>query len=441
MLPEVRENFSNPSKLPCGLPITELLVCAGFFLIYLAEEVVHSFLSHSTPEFFGSSSSQSQQSSSSIIKVDNNLHVNTITKNKDSPEVSSSVKKEKHVKSLTWNPKANPISLLAQSKEEEANESNVFVVCSDKQELIPPPKKNSSSRMTYSPSSSPSLTPCFKKNKKIINCCTKLPAYGSIVVLDNHEATASSSSVTLDQKVTSSCMREEESDPLLVASCSGISCNRSSTTRQGSVLVCCTDEECGNDDCKEDDCHEEECDDRHTFTETNATSIMSETEANLSVFRCIMIVFALSFHSIFDGLAIGLQNSTSAVIQLMIAISMHKLLIALVVGLEIFSATKSVSRVFLYMLPFSLMSPLGLIVAAVTKVNLSDTVTGILSGLSTGSLLYITFFEILLREKTKSKLSGLIQFLAVLLGFILMSVLQTLTEHWQSVSPPFQHSW
>jgi hypothetical protein len=27
------------------------------------------------------------------------------------------------------------------------------------------------------------------------------------------------------------------------------------------------------------------------------------------------------------------------------------------------------------------------------------------------------------------------------LGFILMSVLQTLTEHWQSVSPPFQHSW
>lgn len=116
-------------------------------------------------------------------------------------------------------------------------------------------------------------------------------------------------------------------------------------------------------------------------------------------------------------------------IQLLFAISMHKLLIAFVVGVEVYSETKSIRKVITYMLPFSLMSPLGVIAAAFAQVNMPDSAVGILSALSTGSLLYIAFFEILFREKSHSKLSGIFQFFAVVLGFVLMALLQAVTEH------------
>ena len=142
-----------------------------------------------------------------------------------------------------------------------------------------------------------------------------------------------------------------------------------------------------------------------------------------------MIIFALSFHSLFDGLAIGLQETTSHMIQLLFAISMHKLLIAFVVGLDVFTETKSMKKVIVYMLPFSLMSPIGVIIAAYARVQMPGSTVGILTALSTGSLLYITFFEILFREKKHSPLLGVTQFLAVASGFVLMAVLQAVTEH------------
>lgn len=379
------------SKLSCGLPITELLVCAGFFLIFLAEELVHAFLSHSQPEFFGPDKPGQENAN---------------------PSLSSSSLKNKGKEKLL-NRRREHLKLIDETQECCENEEggSVFVVCSDKQALIPSSGRGRKSvKITDSTSTTGIL-----KNKS--NCCSnssKVAAYGAIVSMDGSHVGESSQKVTITGN-------QEESDPLLQPASCAVS---SSCTRQGnSVVVCCRDRDCSQD--VDDDC--QDCDDRHTFTATATSS--SEADANLSVFRCIMIVFALSFHSIFDGLAIGLQDTTAHMIQLMVAVSMHKLLIAFVVGLEIFSATKRASRVFLYMLPFSLMSPIGLIVAAVTKLNLGESVVGILTGLSTGSLLYITFFEILLREKTTSKLPGLIQFLAVFAGFCLMAILQTLTEH------------
>ena len=81
------------------------------------------------------------------------------------------------------------------------------------------------------------------------------------------------------------------------------------------------------------------------------------------------------------------------------------------------------------MLPFALMSPLGLMAAAFAAISLPESVVGILTALSAGSLLYIAFFEILFRERKDSRLPGLLQLLAVASGFSLMAVLQALTEH------------
>lgn len=167
----------------------------------------------------------------------------------------------------------------------------------------------------------------------------------------------------------------------------------------------------------------------HLLNETNDVKTHDSSVDSMPIFRCIMIVFALSFHSIFDGVAIGLQSTPGHLIQLMLAIAMHKLLIAFVVGLQIFSETKSLKKVTMYMLPFSLMSPVALVVTAQAKIVFSDLMTGALTAISTGSLLYITFYEILLREKQSARISGLMQFVATVCGFALMALLQSFTEH------------
>ena len=145
-----------------------------------------------------------------------------------------------------------------------------------------------------------------------------------------------------------------------------------------------------------------------------------------SILKCILLVFALSFHSIFDGLAIGLQDDVSSLIQLSFAILVHKLPIAFVVGLDVYSKTNSIKIVTYHMFPFSLMSPIGILIASAAFM-IDDNIVSILTALSTGSLIYITFFEILLREKMESKLSGFLQFVSVLMGFLFMGIILQFT--------------
>ena len=159
---------------------------------------------------------------------------------------------------------------------------------------------------------------------------------------------------------------------------------------------------------------------------SDADKTLENSSDPMPLVRSLLIIIALSFHSIFDGLAIGLQSTSNQVWQLFLAISLHKLLIAFVVGLDVFAETMSVKRVALYMLPFSVVSPIGVLVAGLTKSSISDNISGVLSAVATGSLLYITFFEILMEQRYSKKISGLLQFVMVVFGFSAMALLQLL---------------
>jgi zinc transporter 1/2/3 len=47
-----------------------------------------------------------------------------------------------------------------------------------------------------------------------------------------------------------------------------------------------------------------------------------------------LLLFALSVHSIFEGIAIGVQNDVDSSIRLMIAIIIHKLVAAVALGIS-----------------------------------------------------------------------------------------------------------
>ncbi|XP_017886675.1 uncharacterized protein LOC108628945 isoform X1 [Ceratina calcarata] len=157
----------------------------------------------------------------------------------------------------------------------------------------------------------------------------------------------------------------------------------------------------------------------------------------------LLTVLALSFHAIFEGLAVGLEPSLSSVVYLAAAIATHKLVIAFCVGMELYVAGASARTTLSYLTIFSMVTPIGIAVGLALgylkndSENLGPTPT-ILQGMAAGTLLYVVFFEVLARERANEK-SGLLQLTAIIIGFMLMLGLQIATAH--SHSHSHSHSY
>lgn len=202
-------------------------------------------------------------------------------------------------------------------------------------------------------------------------------------------------------------------------------------------------------------------------------STNNDNDVIVSSLRGLLIVLALSVHELFEGFAVGLEQSTVNVWYMFGAVATHKLVIAFCVGVElIVNKTKSLLAV-LYIFTFAIVSPLGIGIGAIISMSsecspngkqLNDetlvifdqiddlsnlefhdngtglvTVAGatpslaavILQGLATGTLLYVVFFEILIKTRiaddlTSNSVNRLLQYVAVLFGFIIMFGLQFL---------------
>ncbi|XP_044764304.1 zinc transporter ZIP1-like [Coccinella septempunctata] len=147
-------------------------------------------------------------------------------------------------------------------------------------------------------------------------------------------------------------------------------------------------------------------------------------------FSGLLAVLALSFHAVFEGLAVGLESSEEKVWYLFLAIATHKLVIAFCVGIELVTSETKATLTILYIGIFSIVTPLGigaglLLTEGANEVNL---IALILQGMAAGTLLYVVFFEVLARERNNDH-CGIYQLLSIILGFILMAGLQIMTGH------------
>lgn len=147
--------------------------------------------------------------------------------------------------------------------------------------------------------------------------------------------------------------------------------------------------------------------------------------ASVRFMQGMVTIIAFSAHSVFDGLAIGLQTSANQIYTMLFAISMHKLVVAFAVGLEIFGQTSSVSMTAFHMSLFSIMSPIGIWLVIIFQersvIKEEENLFFImLSAAATGTIIYIVFFEILQKDRNGSNVNGLILWLVMLTGFILM---------------------
>lgn len=96
--------------------------------------------------------------------------------------------------------------------------------------------------------------------------------------------------------------------------------------------------------------------------------IASTSEIDASVgaeIRNILIVIAISFHGIFEGMAIGLQGTSADVWYLFLAVSLHECTILFCIGVELISSKTKVFRMIIYILVVSLVSPVGIAIGII----------------------------------------------------------------------------
>ncbi|KAK6189002.1 hypothetical protein SNE40_005062 [Patella caerulea] len=139
-----------------------------------------------------------------------------------------------------------------------------------------------------------------------------------------------------------------------------------------------------------------------------------------SSLRSLILLIALSMHSVFEGLAVGLQKTTGDVVGIFAALILHKSILGFSLGLNLVQSRLSQSLVIRSIFGFSISAPLGVGVG-MGIMNLWDSSTsslvqGLLQGVATGTFVYVTFFEVLPHE-FNSQSDRLLKVLFLILGY------------------------
>lgn len=297
LLPEVAENFENVNLTPnINIHYAELLMCVGFFLMYLVEECVHLYLH------------QKQK----------NKNVELITR-----------------------------SLSIRRGETECNEKT-------------------------------------SGEKKSVR------DYGSTIYNNNHNWLSHSG--------------HNLSNPFCV--------------EHSQVDHACADHS-HTDHSRADHSHTDHSHVGHSHADHSHVVLDVSDNSTIAIIRGLLVVLALAVHELFEGLSIGLENSSNHVWYMFGAVSAHKLVIAFCIGIELVSSGLKNVIIVIYIFTFAIVSPIGIGIGLIlTNEGESPTTLAsvFLQGLASGTLLYVIFFEILQSDKKH----GLKQYCAILSGFVIM---------------------
>lgn len=138
-----------------------------------------------------------------------------------------------------------------------------------------------------------------------------------------------------------------------------------------------------------------------------------------AVLRGLLAVLALSVHGVFEGLAVGLEQSPTNVWYMCVALATHKLVVVFCVGMELIGAGVRAACIVVYVCGFAVVTPagtaLGVLLLGVGGADDDDddandavgltngggfeVVAAVLQAMAAGTLLYVIFFEVLARDR------------------------------------------
>lgn len=136
---------------------------------------------------------------------------------------------------------------------------------------------------------------------------------------------------------------------------------------------------------------------------TVVTEISKSEEAGKSHFRSVVLLAALSFHGVFEGMALGLQAKESDVWIMCVAIVIHRGILSFGMSLQYARNNERPSTIIFSISTFSIICVVGIAIGIAISAGAQlyedvDVPNALLQSLATGTILYIIFLNILFKE-------------------------------------------
>jgi zinc transporter ZupT len=116
-----------------------------------------------------------------------------------------------------------------------------------------------------------------------------------------------------------------------------------------------------------------------------------------SSFTPYLLLIALSIHGLFEGIALGIQDTVKESIFFALVIIAHKWAESYTLGIS-FHKSQTERQAFIRMvLLFAVVTPIGVILG-MTLVNVDPVVSGLFLGVSSGTFIYVSASEVIVEE-------------------------------------------
>eukprot|EP00735_Rhodelphis_limneticus_P010505 TRINITY_DN3257_c0_g1::TRINITY_DN3257_c0_g1_i1::g.29715::m.29715 TRINITY_DN3257_c0_g1::TRINITY_DN3257_c0_g1_i1::g.29715 ORF type:complete len:409 (+),score=38.34,sp/A4IIC5/S39A3_XENTR/34.04/9e-21,Zip/PF02535.17/4.1e-55,DUF204/PF02659.10/1.5e+04,DUF204/PF02659.10/0.095,SdpI/PF13630.1/1.1e+02,SdpI/PF13630.1/0.26,SdpI/PF13630.1/9.5e+03,SdpI/PF13630.1/3.8e+03 TRINITY_DN3257_c0_g1_i1:175-1401(+) len=145
-----------------------------------------------------------------------------------------------------------------------------------------------------------------------------------------------------------------------------------------------------------------------------------------------VLIFALSFHSLFEGIALGTQRTYNSTLTIFLAIAGHTPLAAFALSIGLVKAKAKLREIARMLFLFAIFTPLGILVGVVLVLSLDndreiEVTSGVFNALSSGTFLFIALAEIIPRELAQPG-SRVAKISSCILGFTVMAILKISLE-------------
>ena len=136
----------------------------------------------------------------------------------------------------------------------------------------------------------------------------------------------------------------------------------------------------------------------------------------------------MGIHSFFEGVAFGVSEKNEDAINMLLAIIAHKWSEALTIGISFVSAEINTSNAIKYMIFYSFITPIGILLGYFIRYLKDDRLVGIFKAISAGTFIYISCGEIIVEEFAISKNKG-IKFLFYSLGIMFIVLVSLIPDN------------
>ncbi|WOO39902.1 ZIP family metal transporter [Rubellicoccus peritrichatus] len=160
----------------------------------------------------------------------------------------------------------------------------------------------------------------------------------------------------------------------------------------------------------------------HDFDEVQ---LLPNSTRQTTAISAYLLLFMLSVHSFLAGFALGVETTVAGVVIILIALLAHKAVAAFALGISFLRSVANFSQLLIYVLLFSLSTPLGIVAGILIDDFIASArhgvMEGIFYGIAAGTFLYIATLDIFSEEFLRPKCRKL-KFLASITGFALMAI-------------------